>query len=141
LVAPFRHVELSMFPRRQFVYGRHLIRGFLSATVAPGGVGKSALSIVEAVAMVSGRSLRGTRPRKPLRVWYWNGEDPAEEIQRRVEATCLAFDVDPASFEGRLFIDSGRRTEIVLASQGKSGTLLSPGLRSKETVELLQTPF
>jgi putative transcriptional regulator len=33
-----------MFPRRQFVYGRHLIRGFLSATVAPGGVGKSALS-------------------------------------------------------------------------------------------------
>jgi hypothetical protein len=88
-------------------------------------VGKSALSIVEAVAMTSGRSLLGTRPSKPLCVWYWNGEDPAEEIQRRVEATCLAFDVDPASFEGRLFIDSGRRTEIVLASQGKSGTLLA----------------
>ena len=75
--------------------------------------------------MASGRSLLGTRPSKPLRVWYWNGEDPAEEIQRRVEATCLAFDVDPASIEDRLFVESGRRTEIVLASQGRSGTLLA----------------
>ena len=88
---PFKHRDLATVPRRQFVYGRHYIRDFLSATVSQSGVGKSALAIAEAVAMTTGLNLLGVQPPKPLRVWYWNGEDPAEEIQRRVEAACLHF--------------------------------------------------
>ena len=105
---PFKHRDLATFPRREFIYGRLYIRQFLSATVAPGGVGKSALAIAESVAMASGRDLLGVTPVRALRVWYWNGEDPAEEIQRRVEAVCLHFDIDPKEIEGRLFMIRAR---------------------------------
>jgi hypothetical protein len=33
-------------PRREWLYGRHYIRKYLSTTIAPGGVGKSALLTV-----------------------------------------------------------------------------------------------
>ena len=121
----FRHRDLASFPRRQWLYGRHYIRGFLSATVAPSGVGKSSLSIAEIVAMTSGLNLLGVQTAKKLRVWYWNGEDPREEIERRVEAACLHFGVDPASIEGQLFIDSGRETEIIIATQTKAGAVIA----------------
>ena len=121
----FKHRDLATFPRRQFIYGRHYIRGFLSSTVAPTGVGKTSLSVTDIVAMTACRDLLGIRPVGPLRVWYWNGEDPVEEIQRRVEAACLHFDLDPSLLEDRLFIDSGRDTEIIVASQTRAGAVVA----------------
>ena len=119
---PFTFRDPATIPRRRFVYGRHFIRGFVSATLAPGGVGKSSLALVEAVAMATGRNLLGVQP--PLTVWYVNLEDPREEIERRVAAICLHFRIDPAEIEGRLFFD-GRETEIVLATQTKSGAVVA----------------
>ncbi|MBX9829321.1 MAG: AAA family ATPase [Xanthobacteraceae bacterium] len=48
---PFVWRHPSEIPRRDWLYGHHLIRRFLSATVAPGAVGKSSLLLVEALAM------------------------------------------------------------------------------------------
>lgn len=101
---PFRWRDPATIPRRQFVFGTHLIRGFVALTVAPGGVGKSSLAIGEAVSMASGENLLGVRPGRPLRVWYVNLEDPREEIERRVAAVCLHFEIDPASLKDRLFL-------------------------------------
>ena len=126
---PFKHRDLATFPRRQFVYGRHLARGYVSATIAASGIGKSSLSIAECVAMTPGENLLGIQPAKALKVWYWNGEDPAEEILRRIEATCLHFGVDPELVEGRLFVDSGRDSEIIVANQARSGFVIAtPGV-------------
>ncbi len=122
---PFKHRDLATFPRRQFVYGRHLARGYVSATIAASGIGKSSLSIAECVAMTPGENLLGIQPAKALKVWYWNGEDPAEEILRRIEATCLHFGVDPELVEGRLFVDSGRDSEIIVANQARSGFVIA----------------
>jgi AAA domain len=146
---PSKHRELATFPRRQFLYGRHYIRKYLSATVAPGGVGKSALVIAEALAMVTGRPLLGVQAPKPLRVWYWNGEDPAEETDRRIEAACLCFRIDPREIEGRLFRDTGRETEIIIAEQTKSGTKIATpvvdalvdALSEKDIDVLILDPF
>lgn len=49
----------------------------LTALVAPGGLGKTSLGIVEALAMATGRSIVGDQPHAPLRVWLVNLEDPA----------------------------------------------------------------
>jgi hypothetical protein len=46
---PFSSLDPITIPRRQFLYGRHLIRQFVSTTVAPGGIGKSSLGIAEAL--------------------------------------------------------------------------------------------
>jgi hypothetical protein len=75
--------------------------------------------------MTPGENLLGIQPAKALKVRYWNGEDPAEEILRRIEATCLHFGVDPELVEGRLFVDSGRDSEIIVANQARSGFVIA----------------
>src|SRR5689334_14262923 len=72
---PFKWTDPSKLPLRKWLYGRHLIRRFVSATVAPGGFGKSSLIMAEALAMVSGRALMGDQPAGALRVWQCNLED------------------------------------------------------------------
>jgi hypothetical protein len=120
---PYPWTNPRDIPPRQFLYGRHLARGFVSATVATGGVGKTALKIAEALAMASGRDLLaigGTWP--PLRVWYWNLEDPRDELTRRIQATAMHHGLDQADIHDRLFIDSGREQELVIAESTRNGT-------------------
>jgi hypothetical protein len=115
----------TTIPRRDFVYGRHLIRKFVSATVAPGGIGKSSLEVTEALAMVSGKALLGVHPSGRSRVWLWNLEDPAEEIARHVQATAARFRLKAEDLEGYLFIDSGRDQRLVIATADRTGTIIA----------------
>jgi hypothetical protein len=123
--APFAWVDPRTIPPREWLYGRHLIRKFLSVTVAPGGVGKSALIIVESLAMASGRDLLGVRSAGRLKVWLWNGEDPLEELQRRVAAAALHYELDRSELEGRLFLNSGRDTPLVIATEKHDGVQIA----------------
>ena len=122
---PFEWCDPSKIPPREWLYGHHLIRKYVSATVSPGGVGKSSLAVAEALAMVSGKSLLGEPATEPLRVWYWNGEDPVDELQRRVMAVAVHYGLTPSDLGGRLFIDSGRDTEIVIARQTRDGVTVA----------------
>jgi hypothetical protein len=122
--APFQWRDPATIPLRQWIYGRHYIRRFVSTTVAPGGVGKSSLGIVEALAIVTGRDLLGVQPDERTNVWLWNGEDPLEELQRRIMAAALHFGLSSDEVEGGLFVNSGRDTEIVIAEQTNSGTVV-----------------
>ena len=138
---PFKWRDPSTFPRRQFVYGRHYARKFLSVTAAQTKVGKSSLCLVEAVAMASGRDLLGIQPSRPMRVWYWNGEDPQEEIERRVLSICLHFNLDHREVERNLFIDSGRDTEIIVATQIKTATVIATPVEGALTAALIDGKF
>ncbi|BBC00110.1 AAA family ATPase [Bradyrhizobium elkanii] len=118
---PYRWIDPSRIPQRQWIYGRSLIRRFLSSTVAPGGVGKSTLALADAVAMATGRDLLGVKPAAPLRVWYWNFEDPLEEIERRVAAIMLHYRLTEEDVGGRLYINSGRDTPITMVRETAQG--------------------
>ena len=118
---PFVWRDPTTIPRRQFLYGAHYIRQFVSSTIAPGGVGKSSLVLIEALAMATGRPLLGVQPEKRLRVWYWNGEDPKVETERRVAAACIHYGIAPVDLDGWFFIDSGRDAKIVIAEANKDG--------------------
>lgn len=133
---PYVWRDPRQIPPRAWLYDRRLIRGFLSTTVAPGGIGKSSLELVEAVALASGRPLLGVAVTAPCRVWYWCGEDPLEEIERRVAAICIHYGVQPHEIEGRLYLDSGRTSEIVIAETTRAGTVLAqPVLQAlRETI-------
>lgn len=122
---PFLWSDPAELPRRQWLYGHHLIRGFVSATVSPGGLGKSAMTMCEALASVSGRALLGEWVATPLRVWVINLEDPRDELQRRITAAMLHHDIEPDDVHGRLFLDSGRERGLCIASQNKDGVLIN----------------
>lgn len=108
-------------PKRQFLYGGHFIRSFVTCLFAPGAGGKSILRLTQAIAMATGRPLLGVEPSKRLRVAYWNGEDPLEETERRVAAILLHFDIDPAELDGWFFWGTGRESSIIIAEQTRDG--------------------
>ncbi|WP_267355240.1 MULTISPECIES: AAA family ATPase [unclassified Methylobacterium] len=124
---PFLLPDPRSIPPRRWLYGRHYIRRFTTATIAPGGLGKTSLVLVEALAMVTGKPLLGIRVAEPLRVWVWNGEDPREEVERRLAAACTHYGITAEDIGGRLFIDSGRETPIVIAQKlGEGTTVMRP---------------
>lgn len=124
LAAPYSWRDPGAIPRRQWLYGRHLIRGFVSVTVAPGGVGKSSLTIADAISMICGRALIGTKPERALNVWIFNLEDPVEEIERRIAATCIRYGIRREDCGGDLYVNSGRDTSLVIARQERDGLVI-----------------
>lgn len=115
----FEWRDPKTIPRREFVYGQHLIRKYVSVTSAPGGLGKTSLSVAEACAMASGKPLLGTPVPNRLKVWLWNLEDPRDEMERRIMAACLHFKLKPADIAGHLFLDTGREQELIVAYEDK----------------------
>lgn len=125
---PFTCTDPRTIPPRRWLYGRHYIRRYVTATIAPGGLGKSSLALVEALAMVTGRNLLGSPVKEPLRVWYWNGEDPREEVERRLAAACLHYGITTEDIGGRLFIDSGRDLPLKIASRQRDAIAVAKPL-------------
>jgi len=110
-------------PPRDWLYGKHLIRKFVSARFAAGATGKTQLCLAEALAMVTGKPLLGMEVKRPFNVLVWNGEDPQEEIERRFEATRFYYRITPEDIKGRLFLVSGRDYEMKLARTVERSTL------------------
>lgn len=119
IATPFNWVDPRTLARREFAFGTHYIRKYVSVTVSPGGLGKTSNSIVEALAMASGRALTGTKPPKRMKVWLFNAEDPRDELERRIMAACIHFNLKPEDINGYLYLDTGREQELVVAKEDK----------------------
>ncbi len=132
---PFNWTDPTKIPLRQWLYRPHYIRKFLSCTISTGGVGKSSLTIAEALAMATGKSLLGVAPQQALRVWYWNGEDPFDELQRRFAAACIHYSISKKDIGDHLFVDSGRTLPIVIAEDSRTGVHVAEPLIG----EIIQT--
>lgn len=116
---PFALRSSHAIPLREWLFAKHYMRRYLSVTVGAGGGGKSANSVSEVLAMVTGRPLLDPDGplSKPLRVWYVNAEDPIDEIERRFTGAALHFGVTADQIGDRLFTDSGRDQEFVIVRQ------------------------
>jgi hypothetical protein len=122
---PFVWKDPHTLPMREWLLGRHLIRKYTSATVSPGGLGKSSIIIVDALALVTGRNLIGHQPHGRHRAMIWNGEDPMDELQKRITAACLYFEIDRTEIEGRLFVNSGRDDPITVARMHRGDVVIA----------------
>ena len=146
---PFVLQDPSTIPRRDWLYGTHLIRKEISATLAPGGVGKTALGVAEGIAMATGQPLLGVHVARPLRVWLWNGEEPQDELMRRIGAVCLHYGITNNDLGGRLMVDNGHELPITLATQTSQGTqvfepvveALVAALKAREIDVMIVDPF
>ena len=114
--------EEAIEPRR-WVYGNHYLRSFVSVLASAGGIGKTSLQIVEALAIVTGRPLLGEEVKERTNVWIVNLEDPLEEIQRRVLAAMKHYGIKPAEVRGRLFVNAGRDFSLKFGIQTREGVI------------------
>ncbi len=119
---PFIWRDPRSIPPRRFLYGRHFARGFVSLTAAPGGLGKTALELSEAIAIGAGRNLLGVMPGERTPVWYMGLEDPLDEYERRVAAIALHHAIPGNEIEAALFLDSGRDQNFIIATEEKNAT-------------------
>ena len=116
---------LKDIPKRGFLYGKHLIRGFAAATISPGGVGKTTVQMIEGVAMVANKPLLGVHPNNPdLRCMHINLEDPQDELDRRYYAILAHFKLDHEIIGQRYFTHSGRTRKIIIAEKNASGMVI-----------------
>jgi KaiC/GvpD/RAD55 family RecA-like ATPase len=138
VITAWQAVSEFDLPARRWVLGHRFIRGFVSALVSQGGVGKSVLSLTTAVALATGRDdITGEVVHERTKVWVINAEDDKDEMDRRMLAICKVFGVDPAELEGWLFIDSwyGKRKRLV--GQSEDGSLV-PTAHAKEVARAVR---
>ena len=119
---PFRRFDPATLPAREWLYGGHYQRGIVTATVGPGGGGKSSLNLVELIAICTGRPLLGEQPVIRCKAWYHNAEDDEDEIYRRIAAVCQHYEIDQGELEGWLFVTSGISMPIKVAI-ARAGTV------------------
>lgn len=120
---PFVWRDRTLIPQRPWVFGRWLLRGTVSAVVAPGGVGKSSLMASAVLSLTTARPLIGVEVwGGPKRTWYWNLEDDLVELERQLQAAALQHGVEPFDCGDRLFIDSGLEgAELCIAEETPTG--------------------
>jgi hypothetical protein len=124
---PYVCRDPAAIPAREFLFGLHIARGFVSSTVGRTKTGKTANAIAEMLAMVTGKPILGGSEREPLRGWYV-GEDPYEEIERRFAAARVLYKIEAKDIGGRLFVDSvhnGAIGNFRVAVQTKGGVVVN----------------
>lgn len=122
---PFEWCDPKSIPPIEWLYGSHFIRRYVSATIAPGGLGKSSLLQAEALAMASGRPILSERVHGKLRVWYWSGEDGQDDNRRRTISAAIQHGLKPDDFASHLFQDSGREKAISIATDERVGVTIN----------------
>jgi RecA-family ATPase len=118
---PYDPIDPASIPARRWIYGQHYIRGNVSVLASAGGVGKTSMQIVEALAICTGRPLLGEPVHEPCNVWIVNLEDPLEEMQRRVASAMMHYNVTADEIRGKLFLDAGRDLKMIFAKQDRDG--------------------
>jgi AAA domain len=121
--APYAFPDPAGIPAREWLFGRHYIRGAVGASIGAPGRAKSTVELTEIIGMAVGRDLMSgdPLPSGPLRAAYLNGEETQEELDRRVAAICQRFDVNPEDCAGRLWVISTREKPLRLAARSPNG--------------------
>jgi len=120
---PYNMFDALTLPRREWVYGYDYIRKYISVTASAGGIGKTSLINVEAIAIATGRPLLGVAVKQQTNVWVINLEDPIAEMQMRTIAAMQHYGITPEEIKGRLFMDGEDTMQITLAAEGRDGLI------------------
>jgi hypothetical protein len=107
-----------VIPPRAWLLGNNFCRGFLSSLVADGGVGKTALRVVQLISLAIGRSLTEERVFQRCRVLIVSLEDGRDELRRRVYAVLKHHGVKPGDVKGWLFLSAPKGLRLAEMNGG-----------------------
>ena len=143
----FEWPDPAEIPTRQWLYGRHPIRRFVSATVAAGGVGKTNLIQAEACGYCVGRDLLSGTAIASGNVWYIGLEDPREEYTPRLAAIALHYEIQPTPARSlwtpdgsRISSSRGRHAPASRSPSPLSSSIIA-NVRDNEIDQIIVDPF
>lgn len=135
---PVGLLEPSKRPPRDWLVRHRLMRKHSTVTAAAPGVGKSTLTIEEAVSLASGMDFLGFGIDRPRKVAVINNEETRDELERRIEATCVRFEVPFPSIAENLYLHSGVDAEkFVVARRGPNDSV-AIDVRTQQLSEFLR---
>jgi hypothetical protein len=97
---------------RQWLLGNQFCCGFISSLVAAGGVGKSSLRLLQYISLALGRPLCSQHVFRRCRVLLISLEDDDDELQRRIQAVLLHYDIPRSELKGWLFCKYVKRSKL-----------------------------
>ncbi len=119
-------IDPKAIPKRDWVMKNRFVGGFISVLIAPGGIGKSTLSLLDAIAISTGRNLTGNEVIKKGAVWVYNTEDPREETERRAVAACIHHEIDLKELDN-VHYSSSNDEPFLVAKVNKDGVEINQG--------------
>jgi len=82
-------IKEEKIPRREWILPGLLLRKHVTMMVAPGGTGKSVLTLCFAIMLAANKAWARWKPRKQCRVLIINAEEDDEELSRRSFAVAM----------------------------------------------------
>jgi len=126
----------ATIPPRNWVLKGMLLRGFVSALVAPGGVGKSQFINSVGVSISSAIDFLNLGVDHQANVLILNNEDSQEELQMRVSGICKRHNIEFSQITNSLFMRSGYSEPLILAEE-VNGTVMATSQKN-ELINLIK---
>jgi len=104
--------DTGPIPPRGWLLGNQFCRKAVSALIAPGATGKSALRMLQYLSLATGRKLTGQHVFQRGRVLLLSFEDDDEELRRRIAAACIHHQIDRSDLKGWLYCDSPKGLKL-----------------------------
>jgi AAA domain len=105
-------------PPRGWLLANQFCRRFLSSLIATGGTGKTALRLLQYLALATGRALTGEHVFRRSRVLLLSFEDDIDELNRRLAAALIHHRIDRAELKDRLFIAAPKGIKLAEMHRG-----------------------
>lgn len=113
-------INITDVPPRPWIIPGLTMHGHLSILVAPGGSGKSQLTLQMGIITALGMDWAGWKPRKPQKVLIINAEDDRDEMRRRLYAAAEHMNIDQESLRGKLLIAKNIDDIVIAQSDPKT---------------------
>jgi RecA-family ATPase len=123
---PLGLLNFSAIPTRKWLLGTRFVRGFITLTIAPGGVGKSTLSLQESIAINTGREITGERVYERCPTWIYNNEDPNDELHRRIAGICIKYGIPIEDIADGVYLNSGVDRRLIVAQEANGVVIATP---------------
>ena len=103
-------------PPRGWLLGTSLCRRYISELLAGGGIGKTAVRLVQALSLSSGQSLTGEYVFERVKVLFVSLEDDVDEMRRRIRAAMIHHKLTAEDLAGWFYFTAPAALGLKLAT-------------------------